>query len=249
MRAIHFFTVCLSIGLLLSGNLALPISAREYQPTRRGLPGRREGAGTRGPAQACVAQKPTLTTILPETNLGLTTTDYPRLFVFMPQTSAKTARLVLFASSEANPEDDVLYDTTLTIPPKASILSVQLPKDGTIPPLEIDKNYHWVVTLQCNPADPVTDIYVSGWVRRVALPANLNTQLQATSPRDRLQLYTQNDVWLDAVATMSDLRCTDPTNPDLAANWQELLQSVNLGHLAKQPLAQCAGITASKAQP
>lgn len=234
--------------MLVWGSLPLPSNAREYQPTRRGLPGRREGAGTRGP-EVCIPQRPTLTTILPETNLGLTTTDYPRLFVFIPQTTAKTARFVLFSGSPENPEQEVLYDSTLTVPPQASILSIQLPSDGTIPPLVVDRDYHWVVTLQCNPADPVTDVYVSGWVKRVSLSDQLRDQLNLASLRDRLQLYTQNDFWLDAIAAMADLRCTDPTNPDLATNWQQLLQSVKLEHLAKQPLAQCAGVTASKAHP
>ena len=229
------------LGLLLGlfiCSLPLLAMAAEFKPPQRGLPGRREGGGTRDPF-ACTQGTPSqLTAILPATNLGLTTAEYPRFFWFMPKTKAKFAEFTLFDVNEQMDDRTPIYKTTFNITGTPGVASLPLPDKATIPPLVVGKDYHWSVALVCNPGDRSKDIKVNGWVQRIIPPASLANQLAKASPGNRVVLYANNGLWFDTVTTLAEQRCTHPSDSALAASWAELLKSVQLGTIATQPLVQ-----------
>ncbi len=230
------------LGLLVC-SLPLVALAVEFRPPRRGLPGRREGGGTRDPL-ACIQGKPAqLTAVIPQTNLGLTTAAYPRFFWFMPKTSprVKYAEFTLTAVNENLEDTTPVYTSTFRISGTPGIASLALPADATIPPLEMNKDYRWSVSILCNPNNSKQNITVTGWVQRVAPGAEFAGQLARSSSHDRAALYAKNGYWFDTLTILAAEHCAKPNDSALATSWSELMKSVNLEAIATQPLVQQCG--------
>ena len=226
----------LLLGLFLC-SLPLITLAAEFKPPRRGLPGRREGAGTRDPF-VCIQGSSQLTALLPGTNLGLTTAAYPRFFWFTPKTKAKFAEFTLSEVDGQMEDHTPVYKTIFNLTGTPGVVSLSLPGTASMPPLMVGKDYHWSVSLICKEDDRSKDIRVDGWVQRVSVNAALTNQLATAKPSDRAQIYANNGLWFDAVTTLAEQRCTNTNDRALTASWAELLKSVQLGGIADQPLMQ-----------
>ncbi|XGV97778.1 MAG: DUF928 domain-containing protein [Leptolyngbya sp. BL-A-14] len=242
MRLAHRFALTMPwFGFLLGfmvTSLPLLTMAAEFKPPQRGLPGRREGAGTRNPI-VCIQGSPSqLTAMLPATNLGLTTAAYPRFFWFAPKSKAKFAEFTLSEVNEQRENQTPVYKTIFSITGAPGIASLTLPSNATIPPLAVGKDYHWSVALICNPDDRSRDIRVDGWVQRVTPEPRLTSQLAKATPVDRVSLYASNGLWFDTLTTLADQRCANPKDAALISSWSALLKSVQLGAIAEQPLLQ-----------
>jgi hypothetical protein len=212
--------------------------AADFKPPQRGLPGRREGAGTRDAIVCIQASPPQLTAILPETNLGLTTAAYPRFFWFAPKSKARFVEFTLSEVNEQREDQMPVYKTIFNITGMPGVASLSLPSNAAIPPLVVGRDYHWSVALICNPNDRTRDIKVDGWVQRVAPDARLTNQLAKATPVDHVSLYASNGLWFDTLMTLADQRCTSPKDAALISSWAALLKSVQLAAIAEQPLLQ-----------
>lgn len=216
--------------------LPLAAIAIEFKPPKRSLPGRREGGGTRGPA--CVQGSPNLTVLLPQTNLGLTTVAYPQFFWFTPKTLAKSIQFTLYQGTDQDPTQEIVYETTLNTPAQPGVMGLTLPKDANVPPLSVGRDYFWTVSLLCQPDDPTKNIEAEGWIQRVPVESALAEDLKVVKPGDRPQLYAQNGIWFETLATLAELRCANTQNSALTKSWSQLLSSAKLDRLAEQPLSQ-----------
>ncbi|MBW4564387.1 MAG: DUF928 domain-containing protein [Mojavia pulchra JT2-VF2] len=208
----------------------------------RGLPGRREVGGTRGP-NTCISSSseiPTLTLLLPPTNLGLTTAAYPRFFWYTPTNKAHRVKFSLYQVNEQTQQDTLVYDTTFIPNRAAGISSLTLPSNSNVPPLAINQLYQWSVSIICNPQDtsPRSMMTVDGWVQRVAINPNVANKLQQISQRDRILVYAEQGLWFDLLSTVADLRTAQPSDTTLLNTWVSLLTQVNLETIAQQPLLQ-----------
>lgn len=202
--------------------------AQEFEPSDRGLPGRREGGGTRG---GCLAQESTLTALMPNSNKGSTLAEYPTFFWFVPETSATMAEFVLLDA--ANQE---VYQTLLPVSQKSGVISLSLPVDESVPALEVGKTYRWYFSLVCDPLDRSADSFTSGWIERVAPSAALTQALATATPEAQPRIYANAGLWYEAVAALAKLRQEEPDNIALTNEWQTLLRSVGLEQVANQPL-------------
>jgi hypothetical protein len=226
------------VGALLGLWVCAPtIALAQFNPPSRGAPGRREGGGTRRPMACTRGNLINLIALVPETSLGttasvlgLTTSEYPRFFWFQPRTTAQFAEFALYQGDEKMPDRTLVYKSTFSIPEKAGIASVALPKSAGVPPLQLGKSYHWSVTLICDPKVPAADIKVDGWVQRVQA---LSFDPKAT-PQARINLMSQRGLWFDALEAQAEQRCLNP-NGD-TTDWTKLLQAVNLEKVATQPI-------------
>ncbi|QZZ21285.1 DUF928 domain-containing protein [Leptothermofonsia sichuanensis E412] len=230
-------SVGLFLGLLMC-SLPLVAMATEFKPPRRGIPGRREGGGTRD-AFICVETKPAnLTALMPQTNFGLTTAAYPRFFWYMPQTRAKFAAFSLYESSENQEDKSLVYTTTFSISGTPGIASLTLPHQATLPPLAVGKDHRWSVAIICNPNDRRRDVLVEGWVQRITPDAALSSKLARADAGDRINLYAANGIWFDTLTTLADQRCANPRDTALTSSWTTLMKSVKLDKIAGEPLIQ-----------
>lgn len=218
----------LSVAVCSTPLLAI---AQEYRPPQRGTPGRREGAGTRG---TCLRGSKLLMPLTPIDNFSATVSSSPTFFWYVPRTAAQTAEFALLDSN-----DQTLYKTIIKLPNTPGIVSLNLPTNVTSSVLTIGKDFHWQLSLLCDPSQPSVNPFVEGVVQRMKPSAALVSQLKKATVHDRPAVYATAGIWQDAIATLAQQRCANPQDPRLAASWSRVLQSVQLEDFAKEPLQFC----------
>ncbi len=239
VTSVNVTLVFLLIGfnLLVTGNPIKAQDNREVKIPQRGLPGRRENGGTRGPEGNCLAgDVALLALLLPQTNLGLTTSAYPRFFWYNPENTARKGKFVLYKVDKQMRRRTKVYTTTFNPSHKSGITSLDLPQDGKIPPLTLNENYLWSVSLICNPKDnsPRSVITVDGWVQRVTVSKSLASKIPLLNQRDRLPIYAQQGLWLDLLSTLTDLRTCQTRDTTISNWWTQILNQVDLQAIAQE---------------
>jgi hypothetical protein len=174
-----------------------------------------------------------LTALVPESLIGRTVSEYPVFFFYLPKSDFDEAQAE-FALIDEN--ENLIYETTLKINNAPGVMSVSIPANKNVPPLEAGKNYRWSIALVCYPDDRSTDVVETGIVRRVELSADILRQLDAADPRQKTVIYAENGIWQDALSTLAAARRANPNDTDLAADWESLLDSVKLGEIAAEPI-------------
>ena len=209
-----------------------------FVPPNRGIPGRREGGGTRGD-ECTQGNLSRLVALMPEKSLGLTTESYPQFFWFIPKTKARFVEFKLYDVDKQNVNRTPIYQTMFTITGEPGIASLTLPSEAGIPPLESGRDYRWSLSLVCNPENRTRDdIRVFGGVERVSLNLYDASRLEHLSQRDRLSIYEDRGLWIDALTTLASLHACYPTDTELSTHWAALLEAVKLQDYAGQPLMQ-----------
>jgi hypothetical protein len=205
----------------------LGMTWNSFQPPEQGVPGRREGGGTRG------SHCPTSTTaLIPQSTMGRTVSAKPTFFYYVPIALDKTVQFEL-----ADERDKTIYKKSFQmVTSRAGIVSVSLGEDGNSPVLEVGKNYHWYFTIKCSPQNSKHDVLVSGWINRTALAPTLKTELERSSDRDRLSILSQQGIWYEYLATLAKLRLSSPSDASLALKWSDMLSSVELSKISQEPL-------------
>ncbi len=227
-NAARVLAIALSSGIALSA-LPLMAIAQSYNPPNVGLPGRREGGGTRG---ECSAVDKTLTALMPDNNFGYTLDEYPTFYWYVPQIGAEAAEFVLL--DENNNE---VYLTTFQIADRPGLISLSLPDNAGFPPLEPGKNYHWYFSLICDFNDRSGDLFTDGWVQRITPDpgSELDTRL-STSPADTLaEVYAAAGIWFNALDLLAQSQINDPDNLEAEDKWSNFLDSVGLSSLVEEP--------------
>ena len=220
-------------------------------PPDRGAAGDRGGAASRGCGvsnQSAIALVPVYKQTLKQGQTeavsvtkvwGLTTEEYPTFWFFVPYKKSTINSIEFVLKDESSKLSPTLYRTIVTIPETPGIISI--PLSATTPSLQVDKMYHWFFKMKiiCNPQQPAQREYAEGWVQRVNLNPKLVDSPAQETPQQRVRLYAENGIWYDALTTLAELRLAKPQDPTLAVEWMNLLKSVDLENLAKQPLIKC----------
>ena len=227
-------------------------------PPDRGAAGDRGGAASRG----CSVGNQSVIALIPiykqtinqgETEAvsvtkvwGLTTEEYPTFWFFVPYKKSTINSIEFVLKDESSKLSQTIYRKIVTIPEVPGIISI--PLSVTTPPLQVNKIYHWFFKMKviCNPQQPAQREYVEGWVQRVNLNPKLVDNLKQATPQQRVKLYAENGIWYDALTTLAELRLAKPEDPTLAVEWMNLLKSVDLENLAKQPLIKCCQANAKQ---
>ena len=155
--------------------------------------------------------------LIPRTNLGLTISEKPKLWIYVPETSA---RQLVFSIRE---EGRVHHSKTLVpITGASGIISLQPNHDSL--PLKIGTNYKLSVVLVCGekpgPNDPARDV----WVRRVEAPAPI---IQG-SALEKAAWYGKQGIWYDTLYFLIKAKNSQFQNPDLISIWTNFLESEGL---------------------
>ncbi|EKU98775.1 protein of unknown function DUF928 [Leptolyngbya sp. PCC 7375] len=183
------------------------VQASEEEEVRQGLPGRRISGASRLPTSACAQNTAPLVAIVPETNLGATALAEPTLWLSVPEvTSAKQLEFYLF-----NAQDEIIYQTRLTVEPTADLVGLDLGVMGGAPKLEINQRYRWAASIVCNPNNRSENISVEGWVDRV----------EGSS-------LDSNKLWYDHLGVLLEQMQRHPHNQDIWSQWHTLMASARL---------------------
>lgn len=234
-------SLALSFGMVMTPRFNLPAEAQSpsqsgvkisqaFHPPDRGAPARTADGGTRG-CGAAISEKG-LTALTPAQHLALTVSDSPTFFWYVPKSASQELEFKLVDSAN---EENVIYKTTLPAPNKSGIISVSLPA-GIGTKLEDGKMYHWYFSMVCNKEDPTAKTYIDGWVERTQLDSSLVSEVQGASRRELPSIYARAGIWHEALETLAELRRNYPDDQMIAAQWQEFLNSVELGEFSNEPL-------------
>jgi hypothetical protein len=211
-----------------------PGKVRFVGPTEDNLssPDYRQG----GPPSAgvkCDRGKIKLTALVPESQIGRTVSEYPVFFFYLPKADTQLAEFFL-----EDEKENLIYQTTLKINNSPGVMSVSIPANKNLSPLQVGKNYRWSISLICDTQDRGTDVFAVGMVRRIELSAEILRELETADPRQKTVIYAENGIWQDALSTLAAARRANPNDTGLAADWKSLLDSVKLGEIAKEPIVQ-----------
>lgn len=224
----HTYRQLVMAGLgaaLLTMAILLPAWAQH-----RNLPGRRVAAGTRG---ECLIAQPgqqaplPLLTLLPASNLSFTTRPYPEFFWFNPQMLGQTVVFQLHAVDDNLNVQALLYESPVVIGDRGGIHSLQLPTDGSVPPLRVGQLYRWSVTPQCyDEAERNLVWRVMGRIEPIAAPA----PPESGTLEQQALAAVQADRWLDAFSLLKQASCEgSPTpQPEVTNSWRDLLDQLHL---------------------
>ena len=155
--------------------------------------------------------------LVPTNNFGLTIAEKPKLWIYLPETSAR--QVVLSIREEGTTHHS---KTFIPITGASGIISLQPNPDS--PPLELGKTYKLSVVLVCgekpSPNDPATDV----WVRRVDHPEPINQ----VSALEQAAWYGEQGIWYDALTSLIQARRSQFQNQDLIDIWADFLESGGL---------------------
>ena len=208
--------------LLLSQNV-------NFQPPDVTAPSSRQGGTHRG-SKLCPAGL-SITPLVPPTNLGLTLTESPTIFVYVPQTSAEIEFTLLSEN-----EDKIIYEKIFKVE-ESGIVGINIPAtNDNSKSLEVGKRYVWSFSVVCEPENRSADSVVKGFVQRIEPQPTLKSDLANPDPMTRLNVYAQNGIWYETLATLAQMRRQTPGDARLSAKWTQLLQSQGLESVAAQPL-------------
>jgi hypothetical protein len=168
---------------------------------------------------------------VPENKRGRTVSDYPTFFFYLPQPNAELAEFIL-----EDENGNLIYGQALTIKNLSGVIGVSIPANTNVPPLEVGKNYTWVFSLVCDPEDRSADKAERGTVRRVELSADILGELENADPRRKTFIYAENGIWQDALGNLAAARRANPNDPVFKSDWKSLLESVELGSIAAEPI-------------
>ncbi len=215
---------------LLAQSSSMKISL-EFPPTDdRGAPGRTAGGGTRGggsPGSWCVEGGgiPLMPLMPTRNNVGKTVADSPTLYWYIPKNTATSGEFLL-----KDMEGNQVYLTNFTPSRRAGIVKLSIPASAA---LKINKDYLWNFAIICDPQDRSQDQFVKGMLQRTELGSFLKSQLERATPLEQAKIYAESRIWHETLTIIAQLRSENP------AEWEELLESVGLGAIAKKPLLDC----------
>lgn len=219
----------LALSVIISG-FPLAAIAQDYVPPNRGLPGRREGGGTRGcwTNSTVAASALKITALVPAQNFGYTLEAYPTFLVYIPPFFAEKAAGVEFTLSDD--QNNEVYRTNFQANNTAGIMRLSLPANANLPPLEVGKDYHWSFALVCDLTDPSGNLVVDSWIQRIQPSAELAAALGQTSPAELPALYARSGIWYDAIAQLTPPQAQSSSG--VLSQWRNLLNSVGLDNIA-----------------
>lgn len=192
-----------------------------------------EGLGTQCPQDENPPELP-MTMLLPETKMGLTVSEHPTFFVYVPPTQAEMGE---FAIADEHDLNDIYY-TSFPLPEEPGIVRLTVPE--TADSLEVGKNYKWYFVIVCDPSDRMANRSVAGFIKRSEPLANLPDASDNRSFLERSRLYAKNGIWHETLTNLAELRLSGAQDQMLENIWSGLLQSVGVdANIAKEPLIEC----------
>jgi Domain of Unknown Function (DUF928) len=226
------------LQISLTSAIATPIKLKLPPPPQRGIAGNRTAAASRN---TCPTVAQPLTAFVPEYRAttgnrvwGLTSLERPTIWFYVPYAKTEIVNMSFTLQDESNPaEPKIIYQGSKLSPARTpGVMSIVVPTSSE--PLATNKSYHWFLSINvgCGP------LFVDGWVQRVEPEPNLRQTIERANPTARVALYTENGFWYDALTTLATLRISKPQDSALSQDWQNLLDAIELGSLASQPLSQ-----------
>jgi hypothetical protein len=115
---------------------------------------------------------------------------------------------------------------------KAGTMQVEMPKD--LPQLAIGKKYRWSVSLVRNSKRRSEDVFVQGWIERVATTPDLEKQLASANSVKQAEIYAKAGLWYDSLAAITQACNEAPNDRGIQEKRLSLLEQAGQTAVAKQ---------------
>jgi hypothetical protein len=173
-------------------------------------------------------------------NPELTASAYPTFFIHVgkPKVNSQKMLSVEFTLWDKNYQQKIYSTTFVPSNTSSGIVAINLPP-GVSQPLEVGKRYSWRLVVLNDPTDYSTALSVVGEIERIEPSPSVSKQLREASSLEKAALYAKAGIWYDTVAILAGLRCSEPNNLTVIVEWEELLRSVGLDDIAREPLLIC----------
>jgi hypothetical protein len=202
-----------------------------------GLPTHRRDGGSRNGGDNCLANGSNLVALIPDKTVGINSSPSPKLFFYVPEVSQqKTIEFVL-----RNDQDELMYEAFLTTEGRG-IMSIEVPAKANSHQLKADHNYHWYLSMICDPQQRSRDVVVEGWMHQAKVDLTAEQELNSADSLAKADLYRQQGFWYDALSLLAKKQSSQDSEvedkPIIEAKWLELLESVGLEKFASEPFVE-----------
>lgn len=178
-----------------------------------------------------------------ESYLAQTVTASPTIWLFIPDNetfrSAPSAQFVLLDEEEGLPLW-VGFIEPSQITQNQAIIRIPVAYA-----LEPGRRYRWSFTVTVDPDVFEQNPTVEGLIEYVVPTGDLAEKIEKIRTRSEQidTIYTQNDIWHDALTLAGEQLSQAPENSALRATWSNLLASVGLSALADAPIINCCDVS------
>jgi Domain of Unknown Function (DUF928) len=217
-------------GLLSVPTTALAQQRMTFRPTSTGAPGNRESGANR--SGACTNDETGLVALLPDNNVATTYEAYPPIFAYFPNSTAQYAEFALYEEGS----NELVYGALFDVTGRSGLVTLDLPNQATLTPLQVGQRYYWYLTLICNVQDRSSDLTVQGNFERLAADGTLTQQVQSASLGQRPFIYAQAGLWPETIESLLAASRANPNDATARGNLSDLLRSVGLNSVAEESL-------------
>jgi hypothetical protein len=194
-------------ALIFAGKKRVPSSRENLGGMRRTTrSGGTKLAGTRGLCEL------DLVALIPSSNIGITTTDRPTVWFYLP-TNSKSVKSINFRLLDEN--DQEIWRTQSS--PQSNKIGVGLLGFSYQGPLLANGIYRWEFSYQQSECNKPQEL--SGYIQKETAP-NL---VLPEDRRERLHTYAQNGIWHELLTELITLRQQNPLDAGLIADFKSLL--------------------------
>ena len=161
-------------------------------------------------------------------HLGLTINDQPTLYWYL---SEPVQYPIVFTVNDETQVKPIIETTLSLIRPTAGIHG--MPLQNLNVKLELDKEYQWFVNLTVDQENPSKDVIAGGRIQRIMPREDLLQRLRKADPDQLTAIYSEEGLWYDALATISDLIQSRPSANEYRKGRNLLLEQVDLMEVVK----------------
>ena len=217
-----------------------PIMAAEVaelpKPPQRGTPeGSSTAGGSRTEPEASLSgcQGDSIAYLLDSGIRDYTIAAYPSFWFYVPfgERKAIDAKFSLAESSTGK----IVYQRGIDLQKPSGIIGVALPQEQQYA-LKPNQDYVWQLQINCaaaNSDNRADDHNLKGWVRRLPINSQLESQLQNSS-NNKYDVYAEQNLLYDALSELIQLRQQKPNNEAINRAWIELLGDLGKPQLTRE---------------
>ena len=227
--------ITLALDFLVLGNSLITQAkpSKNQEPSVKvsyeGLPSNRRDGGSRG---NCIAKGRDFVALVPDRPVNVTASISSQLFFYVPQTeSPKTIEFVVRTR-----EDQLVHEAFVQTTGQAGIMSVAIPELVKDNVSQIDGDYHWYLSMICDPNQRSKDMVLEGWIEYVELDNSVKDRIELSNDLEKSHLLRSEGVWYDALSLLAELKKLDSNVSSIQTEWSQLLESIGLGEFASEPL-------------
>ncbi len=117
-------------------------------------------------------------------------------------------------------------------------MSVVIPDQAKRGTEKFQGDYHWYLSMICDPRERSRDIVLEGSIEYVKLNNSLQEKIALSNSVEKINLLKEQGIWYDVLSLLAESRHLESNLTSLKKEWLTLLNSIGLGELASEPLIE-----------